>query len=68
MEIETLLRQGCPVAWYAVVSHALHWLSRFAVESTELISLPRSARLVPDDRVEIFRPVMPTPWFRIVRA
>jgi hypothetical protein len=58
IEIETLMRQGHPVAWHAVVFPASYWLSRFAIEPLSRISTSRCAGLAPSDTAECFRPVI----------
>jgi hypothetical protein len=58
LEIETLVRQGRPVAWHAVVFPASYWLSRFAIEPFNPMSSRRYAGVAPDDGVESFRPTI----------
>jgi hypothetical protein len=58
IEIETLVRQGRPVAWHAVVFPASYWLCRFATEPLSRISTSRCAGLAPSDTAECFRPVI----------
>jgi hypothetical protein len=66
MEIEALVRQGCPVALLVVAFPELYWYSRLAVKSFEVISRSRCAVLGPDSRAEMFRPVIDTLRFHIV--
>jgi hypothetical protein len=58
VEIETLMRQGRPVAWHAVVFPASYWLCRFTIEPLSRISTSRCAGLAPSDTAECFRPVI----------
>jgi hypothetical protein len=61
-EIETLVRQGRPVAWHAVVFPASYWLPRFAIEPFNRMCSRRYAELVPANGAEAFRPVIGS-WF-----
>jgi hypothetical protein len=67
-EIKTLVRQGRPVAWHAVVFPANYWLSRFAVQPSNWISTSRCAGLLPDRAAEPFHPAIGPPPFRVVRG
>jgi hypothetical protein len=62
IEIETLVWQGCPVAWHAVVFPANYWISRFAIEPFSRISAIRYARAVPSSDVEAFDPIVISPF------
>jgi len=55
-EVDYLLHAGCPVAWYAVEFPDTYWIARFAIETFELMSSARYARLVPDADADIFCP------------
>jgi hypothetical protein len=68
IEIKTLVRQGRPVAWHAVVFPANYWLSRFAVQPSNCISKSRCADLSPARRAELLRPVVGPSPFRAVRG
>jgi hypothetical protein len=65
IEIKTLVRQGRPVAWHAVVFPANYWLSRFAVQPFNCISASHYAGLSPADTAEPFHPVIGTDFFRV---
>jgi hypothetical protein len=68
-EIRTLVRQGRPVAWHAVVFPATYWLSRFAMQPSNCISTSHYAGLLPAHTAEPFRPIIhPSRLFQIVWA
>jgi hypothetical protein len=68
LEIETLVWQGSPVAWHAVVFPATYWLSRFAIQPFNRISTSRYASLLPAHNAEPFRPVIGPTFFSVVWA
>lgn len=68
IEIETLVREGCPLAWHAVVFPAAYWLSRFAIQRSNCISTSHCANLLPAHIAEPFRPVVGPSFFHVVRA
>jgi hypothetical protein len=68
IEINTLVRQGRPVAWHAVVFPANYWLSRFAVHKFHCISTSHYAGLLPAQTAEPFHPVIGPSPFRVVRS
>jgi hypothetical protein len=68
VEIKTLVRQGRPVAWHAVVFPANYWLSRFAVRPFNCISTSCYAGLLPARTAEPFHPAIGPDFFRVVRG
>jgi hypothetical protein len=68
IEIKTFVRQGCPVAWQAVVFPANYWLSRFAIQPFNCISTSHYAGLSAAHTVEPFHPVIGPDFFRVVRG
>jgi hypothetical protein len=68
IEIKTLVRQGRPVAWHAVVFPANYWLSRFAIQPFNCISTSHYAGLLPAHTAEPFHPVIGPDFFRVLRA
>ena len=68
IEIKTLVRQGRPVAWHAVVFPANYWVSRFAVQPFNCISTSHYAGLLPAPTAEPFHPVIGPDFFRVVRG
>jgi hypothetical protein len=69
IEIETLARQGRPVAWHPVVFPANYWLSRFAIQPFNFISTSHYAGLSPACTAAPFHPVVgPSFLFRVVRG
>jgi hypothetical protein len=68
IEIKTLVRQGRPVAWHAVVFPANYWLSRFAIQPFNCISTSHYAGLLPAHTAEPFHPVIGPDFFRVVRG
>ena len=68
IEIQTLVRQGRPIAWHAVVFPANYWVSRFAVQPFNCISTSHYAGLLPAHTAKPFHPVIGPSFFRVVRA
>jgi hypothetical protein len=68
IEIKTLVRQGRPVAWHAVVFPANYWLSRFAVQPFNCISTSHYAGVLLAHTAEPFHPVIGPDFFCIVRG
>jgi hypothetical protein len=68
IEIKTLVRQGRPVAWHAVVFPANYWLSRFEVRPSNCISTSHCADLLPARTAEPFHPIIGPSPFRVVWA
>ena len=68
IEVETLVRDGRPVAWHAVVFPATYWLSRFAIVSFRRICGTRYARVLEVRNVEALRPIIHSPFVRPLRA
>jgi hypothetical protein len=68
IEINTLGRQGRPVAWHAVVFPANYWLSRFAIQPFNCISTSHYAGLLPAHTAESFHPVIGPDFFRVVQG
>jgi hypothetical protein len=56
IEIQTLVRNGLPVAWHAVVFPATYWLSRFAIQPSDWISTSHCASLLPTTPPSLFIP------------
>jgi len=68
IEVETLVRDGRPVAWHAVVFPTSYWLSRFAIVSFRRICGTRYAGVLAARNAQVFRPIIHSPFFRTLRA
>jgi hypothetical protein len=68
IEVETLVRDGRPVAWHAVVFPTSYWLSRFAIVSFRRICGTRYARVLAVRNAEALRPTIQSPFVRSLRA
>jgi hypothetical protein len=68
IEVETLVRDGRPVAWHAVVFPASYWLSRFAIVSFNRICGTRYAGVLAARNAEALRPIIYSPFVRPLRA
>jgi hypothetical protein len=68
IEVETLVRDGRPVAWHAVVFPASYWLSRFAIVSFNRICGTRYAGVLGARNAKALRPIIHSPFARPLRA
>lgn len=59
-EITGFTRMRRPVGWLCFIWPKTFWLSRFAIETLDIISGERFARLLPAPEGEAFRPIIRT--------